>query len=234
MIEKPKVYNVSLLPSVMERIKAAGGGRFANGLFNLLRDLDRLQGTVEKHEEREDSKGVRKSEFKADPRLPRAPGEHQAKYNARLTAYINSLPETKRNKIRAQLENYITTSYNLHGGAIDDETMFEMQLFDTRGNYMGGSGEEVRIMDYITLDELDVWVLRSVAYDKKRKAEDAASNQPKKPAGPRPTLSADSKHMYQNFPAALANMTDEQIEEANAECAGAIDREADPYEPSDK
>jgi hypothetical protein len=232
MDEKTKVFQFSVQPSLVDRVKGMGNGKFPAGLYFLLREYDHLKGAVEKHEEREDSKGVRKSEFKADPRLPRTPGEHQAKYNARLTAYINSLPETKRNKIRAQLENYITTSYNLHGGAIDDETMFEMQLFDARGNYMGGSGEEVRIMDYITLDELDAWVLRSVAYDKKRKAEDAAASQPKKPTGPRPTLSADAKYMYQNFPALLANLTDEQIETMNDECDGAIDRGDDPLEPN--
>jgi hypothetical protein len=50
MIEKPKVFQFTIIPSVVERVKAAGYGKFPIGLYNLLAELDRLKGTIDKLE----------------------------------------------------------------------------------------------------------------------------------------------------------------------------------------
>lgn len=201
--------------SVVTRIKEAGYGRFTVGLYVLLDKLDEARGTVEKHDDQIASKGVRKSEFKADPRLPRQPGEHQAKYNARLTAYIANLPETRNRKIHDQLEHYIKGFYHLHRGIIDETTMFETQIFDAKGNHLVGAGEDVRIMEYITPDELNAWMPESVANDK------ASRSQPSIPPKQRTQtkqLTPEALLGY-GFKRTPPDMPDEAIEAINAEWA---------------
>jgi hypothetical protein len=216
MSEKTKVYKVSLMPSVMEEVRELGKGKFAAGLAVLLAQATPKGGT----------KPTRKED-------PDHPGESYQQRDKRVReAHANS-PDVRREKMRSEIEHYVKTGYYWHHGVIDETTMYESPTYDSKGFHTGYLSE-VRIMDYITPEERDAWVLESIANYKAKKAKEAAEAAIKKPTGPRPTLSADSKYMYQNFPALLANLTDEQIETMNEECDGAIDREADPYEPNDK
>jgi hypothetical protein len=215
--------------SVVERIKSAGFGKFAIGLYILLAELDKLQGTAAKFEAVVLApKGGAKPARKEDPLHP---GETYQQRDKRVReAHANS-PDVRLNKIRSAIEQYIVSAYHLHGGAIDEDTMFEQPTYDSKGGHTGYL-PEVRIMDHITPEERDAWVLESVKYYREREAADASSSQPKKPTGQIPILSADSKHGYQNFPALLANLSGEQIEAMNAECDGMIYRGVEPLEPN--
>lgn len=216
MSEKTKVYKVSLMPSVMEEVRELGKGKFAAGLAVLL-----AQATP---------KGGAKPARKEDPLHP---GETYQQRDKRVReAHANS-PDVKQEKIRSAIFSYILTGYDTHGGAIDEDTLFEQPTYDSKGGHTGNYLPAVRIMEYITPDERDDHIRQSLTYYKKRKADDAAFVATKNTKrGPRPTLSADSKHMYQKFPALLANLTDEQIETMNEECDGALERGDDPLEPN--
>ena len=232
MDEKTKVFQFSIQPSLVDRVKGMGNGKFPAGLYFLLREYDRLQGTVEKHDDQIANKGVRKSEFKEDPRLPRQPGEHQAKYNARLTAYIANLPETIRAKKISGIESRISV-WNQHWGKLradtgepvnmDDYTKYESEPWGIGMN----PGETT--FDYITVERMRECMSNGKAVYDTNNAEIAAKEG--KPSGPRPKLTADSRHVYQNFPVLMAGLTDAQIDMMNDECDGAIDRGVDPIDP---
>lgn len=195
MIEKTKVYKVSLLPSVMERVKSLGSGRFAAGLAVLLAQTP--------------SKG----EPVADKDPDKRPLHHTQKTKLEQAAY-DARPDVRKNKIRTQLEHYIKGFYHLHRGKIDGTTMFETQIFDAKGNHLVGAGEEIRIMDYITPDERDAWVLESVANYR------ASSAQPSAPSKRTQTkqLTPEALLGY-GFKRTPPDMPDEAIEGINAEWA---------------
>jgi hypothetical protein len=228
MDEKTKVFQFSIQPSLVDRVKGMGNGKFPAGLYFLLREYDRLQGTVEKHDDQIANKGVRKSEFKEDPRLPRLPGEHQAKYNARLTVFIANLPETRaaavRNNIRQHFSTpdyHVRSNWELRDNG-EPEGLPEWIKYEA---YPTGLGMEsdTSIFDYITEDERDQWLAEGKAKhieafeaNKKRVAELVAA--PTKPRVQTKQLTPEALLGY-GFKRTPLDMSDEAIEAINAEWA---------------
>jgi hypothetical protein len=198
MNEKTQLLQVRLVPSVIAKVKELGNGKFAAGLAVLL-----AQTTPKGKPAKEDD--------------PLHPGDtYQAKAKRAREAHANS-PETRKNKIRNQLEHYIKRFYNLHRGIIDETTMFETQIFDAKGNHLAGAGEDVRIMDYITQDELDAWVPGSVANYRAEKAGQQTAA-PTKPRTQTKQLTPEALLGY-GFKRTPPDMSDEAVEGINAEWA---------------
>ena len=231
MSEKTKVFQFSVKPSLVDRVKAEGDGKFAAGLFNILRDLDRLQGTVERHDEIESNKGVRKSEFKEDKRLPRNSGEHQATYNKRLAEYVANLPETRNAKIKLGVQNYVMSGYRYYKGFIDEDTTFDLPIFGKDHMPTGEYMEGVRIMAYTTREECAEWMehgrkkyyeeqeARKAALLKPAQHEPAPTHTREQRPAPAPALTPEAAFVC-GFPnGAPANVPDETIEQWNRDCA---------------
>ncbi len=237
MDEKTKVFQFSIQPSLVDRVKGMGNGKFPAGLYFLLREYDRLQGSTTKLESAvfDGKKPASRNTYEADPRVPMLPGETPPANKRRLAEYINNLPETRRAKYRPQIERYLKECYSQYGGIVDEDTEYTPYELSKDG-MTPIYGTPIRIMDYITEDERDAWVEAGRIHalgDKERNTVHYRNDEyhPKTAVTRTKQLSADSKYMYQNYPNLMAGLTDAQIETMNDECDGAIERGVDPIDP---
>lgn len=212
MLEKTKIYKVSLLPSVMEKVKSLGSGRFAAGLAVLLAQTA-LNG-----------KPV------ADKDTDKRPLHHTQKTKLGQAVY-DARPDVIRGKIISAIKSRISV-WNQHWGHLRKDTGEPVNVDDYTKYEPAPHGFDMKpgetIFNYITLEEMHTCMTKGkAAYD----ANMAEISVRKGTSGPHPKLSADSKHVYQNFPVLLAGLTDTQIEMMNEECDGAVERGDDPIDP---
>jgi hypothetical protein len=219
MCEKTKVFQFSIQPSLVERVKIMGNGKFAAGLFFALNELDRLQGTTTKLESVVLApKGGSKPARQEDPLHP---GDtYQAKAKRAREAHANS-PETRRAKYRPQIERYLKECYSRYGGVVDEATEYTPYELSKDG-MTPIYGTPIKIMDYITEEERDEWVEAGRIHalgDKERNTVCYRSDQYRPQARTQTKQLTPEALLGYGFKRTPPDMSDEAIEAINAEWA---------------